>query len=84
MTTGTDSRLADTPARYVFRVTARLDPADASGVSVESVSFSELRATEAYLDGLKNAIAAGLDAFNAENVSQARKTYLVSSIHVTD
>jgi hypothetical protein len=58
--------------------------ADALGVPVASVSFSELRTTGAYLDDLKQAIATDLDAFNAESVSEALKKYLGSSIHVTD
>jgi len=55
---------------------------DALGVPVESVSFSELRTTAAYLDALKAAIAADLDAFNADTVSEALTKYLGSSIHV--
>ncbi|MBX0305044.1 LWR-salt protein [Haloarcula salinisoli] len=123
---------AGTGARYVFRVTVRLDPLpgyradpdtfetvlsraadppvedgwlffrdtlwrgelgdaahgrrlaeDALEVPVESVTFSELRTSEAYLDDLKAAIAEELDAFNAENVSEVLKKYLGSSIHVT-
>ncbi|MDS0283586.1 LWR-salt protein [Haloarcula onubensis] len=121
----------DPPARYLFRVTVRLDPvpgysaepdtfetvlskaaappgedgwlffrdtlwrgnvgddahgrrlaADALGVPVQSVSFSELRTTEAYLDDLKAAIAADLDAFNADSVTEVLTKYLGSSIHV--
>jgi len=126
-----DADAADPAARYVFRVTVRLDPApgfqtdpdtfetvlsraadppgedgwlffrdtlwrgelgddaygrqlaaDALGVPVESVSFSELRTSQAYLDELKEAIADDLDAFNADTVSEALKKYLGSSIHV--
>ena len=122
---------ADAGARYVFRVTVRLDPEpgyradpdtfetvlsraadlpgedgwlffrdtcwrgelgdavhgrriaeDALGVPVESVSFSELRTSEAYLDDLKAAIADDLGAFNADTVSEVLKKYLGSSIHV--
>ena len=58
--------------------------ADALGMPVDSVSFSELRTTAAYLDDLKRAIAADLGAFNAETVSEVLKKYLGSSIHVTD
>ena len=121
----------DERARYVFRVTVRLDPepgyradpdtfetvlsraadppgqegwlffrdtlwrgelgddaygrrlaADALGVPAASVSFSELRTTEAYLDDLKAAVADDLDAFNADTVSEVLKKYLGSSIHV--
>ena len=129
---GTDRRGSDDrPARYVFRVTVRLDPAqgysaspdkfetvlsrpadppgeagwlffrdtlwrgelgdaahgrrlaeDALGVPVESVSFSELRTSEPYLDDLKAAIAADLDAFNADDVTEVLTKYLGSSIHV--
>jgi len=55
---------------------------DALGVPVESVSFSELRTSEAYLDELKAAIAEDLGAFNADTVSEVLKKYLGSSIHV--
>jgi hypothetical protein len=55
---------------------------DALGVPVESVSFSELRTSEAYLEELKAAIAADLDAFNADSVTEVLKKYLGSSIHV--
>ncbi|MBX0294774.1 LWR-salt protein [Haloarcula nitratireducens] len=121
----------DAPARYAFRVTFRLDPAqgvttepgrfettlyraadppgedgwlffrdncwrgnvadeghvrqlaeDALGVPVESVSFSELQTSEAYLDDLKAAIAADLGAFNADNVTEVLSKYLGSSIRV--
>ncbi|MDS0259458.1 LWR-salt protein [Haloarcula sp. S1CR25-12] len=127
----TDGDSGDAPARYVFRVTVRLEPAagyatepaafetvlsraadppgeegwlffrdtlwrgelgdaahgrrlaaDALGVPVESVSFSELQTTEAYLDDLKAAIADDLDAFNADTVSEVLKKYLGSSIRV--
>ena len=122
---------AGPPARYLFRVTVRLEPEpgyraepdsfetvlsraadpaeqegwlffrdtlwrgklgddahgrrlaeDALGVPVESVSFSELRTSEAYLDELKAAIAEDLGAFNADTVSEVLKKYLGSSIHV--
>jgi len=55
---------------------------DALGVPVESVTFSELRTSEAYLDELKAAIAADLDLFNADTVSEVLNKYLGSSIHV--
>jgi len=56
--------------------------ADALGVPVESVSFSELQTSEAYLDDLKAAIADDLDLFNADTVSEVLKKYLGGSIHV--
>ena len=56
---------------------------DALGVPVQSVSFSELRTSQAYLDELKAAVADDLGAFNADSVSEALKKYLGSSIHVT-
>jgi len=56
--------------------------ADALGVPVESVSFSELRTSQVYLDDLKAAIAADLDAFNADDVTEVLTKYLGSSIHV--
>jgi len=55
---------------------------DALGVPVESVSFSELQTSEAYLDDLKAAIADDLDLFDADTVSEVLKKYLGSSIHV--
>ena len=55
---------------------------DALGVPVESVSFSELRTSEAYLDELKATIADDLDLFNADTVSEVLTKYLGSSIHV--
>jgi len=55
---------------------------DALSVPVESVSFSELQTSEAYLDDLKAAIADDLDRFNAENVAEVLKKYLGSSIRV--
>ncbi|MBV0924696.1 LWR-salt protein [Halomicroarcula limicola] len=129
MEDGTDPKAA--PARYVFRVTFRLDPKqgvttepdrfetvlyraadppgedgwlffrdncwrgnvaderhvrqlaeDALGVPVESVSFSELQTSEAYLDDLKEAIAADLGVFNADDVTEVLSKYLGSSIRV--
>jgi len=123
---------AEVRARYVFRVTVRLEPApgyraepaefetvlsraadppgedgwlffrdtlwrgelgdaahgrrlaeDALGVPVQSVSFSELRTSQAYLDELKAAVADDLGAFNADSVSEALQKYLGSSIRVT-
>jgi hypothetical protein len=52
------------------------------GVPVESVSFSELQTSEAYLDDLKAAIGADLGLFNAESVSETLSKYLGSSIRV--
>ena len=125
--------LSDAPARYVFRVTVRLDTEpgfeaepdifetvlyraaeppgedgwlffqralwrgevgdtaharrlaeDALGVPVDSVSFSELQTSEAYLAELKAAIGDDLDRFNADSVSEALKQHLGSSIRVED
>ena len=56
--------------------------AEALGVPVVSVSFSELRTDQAYLDDLEDAISDQLDAFKAETVDEALKKYLGSSIHV--
>lgn len=55
---------------------------DALGVPVVSVSFSELRTDQAYLDALRDAIGADLDAFKADTVEEALKKYLGSSIRV--
>ena len=55
---------------------------EALSVPVDAVSFSELQASEAYLDELKTAIADDLARFNAENVSEVLKKYLGSSIRV--
>lgn len=55
---------------------------DALSVPVESVSFSELRTSEAYLDELKSAIADDLGLFNADNVTEVLTKYLGSSIRV--
>ncbi len=51
---------------------------------IESVSFRELQADETYFEALKTAIAADLDLFNAETVSEVLSKYLGSSIRVTD
>ncbi len=58
-----------------------------SGVTVESVTFSELRTDEAHLDALKAAIegelGAGTGTFgNAANADEVLKNYLGSSVHV--
>ncbi|WP_254279065.1 LWR-salt protein [Haloarcula marina] len=55
---------------------------DALGVPVESVSFSELQTTEAYLADLKAEIAEHLAEFNAESVTEVLRKYLGSSIRV--
>ncbi|MFP8951823.1 LWR-salt protein [Natrialbaceae archaeon A-arb3/5] len=49
---------------------------------VESVSFRELQADEEYFEALKSEIAADLEAFNADNVSEVLSKYLGSSIRV--
>lgn len=49
---------------------------------VESVEFRELQTDEAYFEALKSAIAADLEAFKAETVSEALSKYLGSSIRV--
>ena len=53
-------------------------------VPVDSVSFSELRTTETYLDELKEAIADDLGTFNADSVEEVLTKYLGSSIHVVE
>ena len=57
---------------------------EALGVTVLSVDFRELRTDEAYLDALKTEIAADLDLFNADSVSEVLSKYLGSSIRVVD
>lgn len=57
---------------------------DALGVPVESVSFSELRTSPAYLDALEAAVGENLSAFKADTIEQALAKYLGSSIHVRD
>lgn len=52
------------------------------GVTVESVSFRELRTDPAYLEALREAIATDLNPFRADSVDEALKKYLGSSIHV--
>lgn len=58
--------------------------ADRLGVDVTGVTFRELRTDEAYLDALKEAVAADLGAFRADSVSEALTKYFGSSIHVRD
>lgn len=52
--------------------------------TIESVEFRELRADEEYVDALKEAIAADLEPFKADDVSEVLSKYLGSSIHVVD
>lgn len=54
------------------------------GPVVESVAFRELRADEAYLDALQEAVAADLDAFRAEDVTEVVHKYLGSSLRIED
>ncbi len=49
---------------------------------VVSLSFSELRADEAYVDALRAEIDRDLARFNAESVDEVLHQYLGSSIHV--
>ncbi|MFC4543032.1 LWR-salt protein [Halosolutus amylolyticus] len=56
---------------------------DVSPDRIESVSFRELQVDDAYFEALKDEIAADLDAFNAETVSEVLSKYLGSSIRVT-
>ncbi|QIB75425.1 LWR-salt protein [Halogeometricum borinquense] len=51
---------------------------------VESVSFSELRADEAYMEALRTAIAADLTLFNADSTREVLHKYLGSSIRIED
>ena len=60
---------------------------EGGGITVESVSFRELRTTEAHLDALRTAIdeelASGTGTFgNAGSADEVLKNYLGSSIHV--
>ncbi|QLK27446.1 LWR-salt protein [Natrinema zhouii] len=52
--------------------------------TVEVVDFRELQTDEAYLEALKSEIAADLEAFNADDVSEVLSKYLGSSVRVTD
>jgi hypothetical protein len=56
--------------------------ADALGVAVTAVSFSELQTDAAYLATLREGIADRLDEFNAETVDGVLSTFLGSSIRV--
>ena len=55
---------------------------EALGVEVTSVDFRELRTDEAYLAELREAIAADLDAFRAEDVDEVLHKYLGSSVRI--
>lgn len=58
----------------------------ALGVPIESITFSELRTSQVYLDELKAAIEPELNRSTfgaATSVSDVLKQYLGSSIHVT-
>lgn len=51
-------------------------------VPVESCSFAEFQTSEAELDALSEAIAANLDAFNADSVREVLHKYFGSAIRV--
>lgn len=55
---------------------------DALGVSVVSISFSEIQLDQAYLDSLRTEIDDELERFRADSVDQVLKKYLGSSIRV--
>jgi hypothetical protein len=52
------------------------------GIVVERVSFGELVTDEAYLSALREAIAADLGAFRADDVEEVLHKYLGSSVRV--
>lgn len=52
------------------------------GVDVESVEYRAFETDEAYLDALKTEIAADLDQFNADSVSDVLSKYFRSSLEV--
>ena len=54
------------------------------GEPVESVSFRELQVDQEYFAAMKDAIAADLEAFNAEHVDEVLSKYLGSSIRVLE
>ncbi|MGM0447041.1 MAG: LWR-salt protein [Methanobacteriota archaeon] len=62
----------------------RLGVASATGAAVVATDFRELRTDEAYLDALKDAIAADLNRFNADSVDEVLRKYLGSSVHVRE
>jgi hypothetical protein len=57
---------------------------DALGIPVDTVEFRSLRADPEYHAAFRDAIAADLDAFNAESVDEALTKYLGSSVDVVD
>jgi len=63
---------------------ARALASDALGVPVDDVAFRSLRADEAYVDALREAVAADLSAFNADDADEVFSKYLGSSIDVVD
>ena len=52
------------------------------GTTVASVSFSELRTDEAYLEGLGAEIGENLEEFKSDSVEETLSKYLGSSIGV--
>ncbi len=55
-----------------------------AGVEVSTAEFRELETDEAYLEALREAVAADLPAFRADSVREALHKYLGSSIRVAD
>ncbi|MFB6171030.1 MAG: LWR-salt protein [Haloarculaceae archaeon] len=53
-------------------------------VTIESVTFSELQTDAAYLSALRDAVAADLDQFRADDVPAVLSKYLGSSVRVRD
>ncbi|MFC7115990.1 LWR-salt protein [Natronoarchaeum sp. GCM10025703] len=51
-------------------------------VDVESVEYRAFETDEAYLDALKEEIAADLDPFNADSVTEVLSKYFSSSLEV--
>ncbi|NHX37044.1 MULTISPECIES: LWR-salt protein [Halolamina] len=54
------------------------------GVEVVSLSFSELRADDEYLEALRTEIGTDLSRFNAASVDEVVHQYLGSSVHVVE
>jgi hypothetical protein len=54
------------------------------GAPVAAVSFAELRTDRAYLDALREAVAADPDAFDDDDPVAVLHKYLGSSIHVRE
>lgn len=52
--------------------------------AIESVEFREFQTDEAYFDAMKTEIAADLEVFKADTVSEVLSKYLGSSIRVGD